>query len=77
MVMQNPIDGYNDLYLYDNLRIDRTTAAHGLEVRVPKEGFSMVCPQRQSHGSKLLQEQFEDKVRLQEKCVETSSIMTY
>ena len=25
----------HDLYLYDNLRIDRTTAAHGLEVRVP------------------------------------------
>ena len=24
-----------DLYLYDNLRIDWTTAAHGLEVRVP------------------------------------------
>ena len=25
----------HDLYLYDNLRADRTTAAHGLEVRVP------------------------------------------
>ena len=24
-----------DLYLYDNLRADRTTAAHGLELRVP------------------------------------------
>ena len=25
----------DDLYLYDNLRADRTTAAHGLELRVP------------------------------------------
>lgn len=25
----------NDLYLYDVLRADRTTAAHGLELRVP------------------------------------------
>ena len=25
----------HDLYLYDNLRADRTTAAHGLELRVP------------------------------------------
>ena len=24
-----------NLYLYDNLRVDRTTAAHGLELRVP------------------------------------------
>ena len=24
-----------DLYLFDNLRADRTTAAHGLELRVP------------------------------------------
>jgi len=105
-----------DLYLYDNLRIDRTTAAHGLEVRVPyldkfftsyylsippekrqpqdgiekhllrsafantgllpdeilwrpKEGFSDGVSSKTKSWFKLLQEHFEDKVRLHEECV--------
>ena len=48
----------NNLYMYDVLRADRTTAAHGLEVRVPfldKQfmklivtlPYNKVCPQKQ------------------------------
>ena len=41
----------HDLYLYDNLRADRTTAAHGLELRVPflisfSRPIICLCPRR-------------------------------
>ena len=105
----------HDLYLYDNLRTDRTTAAHGLEVRVPyldkfftsyylsippeerqpqdgiekhllrsafantgllpdeilwrpKEGFSDGLASMRKSWYKLLQEHYEDKVRLRRVC---------
>jgi asparagine synthase (glutamine-hydrolysing) len=49
----------NNLYMYDVLRADRTTAAHGLEVRVPfldkqfmklivSLPYSKVCPQKKT-----------------------------
>jgi len=60
-----------DLYLYDNLRADRTTAAHGLELRVPfldhqfSSYFLSLDPEmarpRESHEKYLIRSAFDVK----------------